>query len=96
MAEYINKAELMNERPEWLNKNMLSKEKSAHNQGWNECNDEWLNIIKAMPTIEIPEEPHFETEAEGIAYLVGAFSVALGKENEDELVSENSKNNLNV
>ena len=30
-----------------------------------------------VTTIEIPEEPYFETEAEGIAYLVGAFSVAL-------------------
>lgn len=53
MAEYINKAELWNERPEWLNQIMQREVDSAHNQGWNECNDEWLNIIKAMPTIDI-------------------------------------------
>lgn len=53
MTEYINKVKLWNKRPEWLNQIMQREIDSAHNRGWNECNDEWLNIIKSMPTTEI-------------------------------------------
>ena len=67
MAEYINKAELL----EQIGADSVGRE--------GQYGDEWIfmDTITDMPTIESPEAPPFKTEAEGIAYLVGTFSVAL-------------------
>ena len=66
MAEYVNKAEALKEVIRF-----------SQEEGSNTVCSKLYSDIGLMPTIEIPEEPHFETEAEGIAYLVGAFSTAL-------------------
>ena len=50
----INAEKLFNSRPEWLNENMEDKEKSAYNKGWNACNNEWCNMVKEQPAVEIP------------------------------------------
>lgn len=53
MTEYINKADVWNERPEWRNEYIAGGLDAAYNEGWNKCNNEWLDNIQAMPTIDI-------------------------------------------
>ena len=52
MIDTISRADAIEAKPEYRNEDMLDKEKSTYNKGWNDCNDAWAAIIKALPSAE--------------------------------------------
>lgn len=52
MTEFIDREELLNSRPEYLNPQMKDEIKSARHQGWNDCNSYYYNIIIEQPTVD--------------------------------------------
>lgn len=52
MTDTISRADAIEAKPEYRNEDMLDKEKSTYNKGWNDCNDAWVAIIKALPSAE--------------------------------------------
>lgn len=60
MAEFIDRKELLNSRPEYLNPQMKDEIKSARHQGWNDCNSYYYNIIIEQPTVDTVRHAHWE------------------------------------
>ena len=54
MSDPISRSDAIWAKPEYRNEDMLDKEKSTYNKGWNDCNDAWVAIIKALPSAEPP------------------------------------------
>ena len=54
MSDPISRSDAIGAKPEYRNEDMLDKEKSTYNKGWNDCNDAWVAIIKALPSAEPP------------------------------------------
>ena len=52
MTDLISRADAIEAKPEYRNEDMLDKEKSTYNKGWNDCNDAWVAIIKALPSAD--------------------------------------------
>ena len=52
MSDLISRADAIEAKPEYRNEDMLDKEKSTYNKGWNDCNDAWVAIIKALPSAD--------------------------------------------
>ena len=52
MIDTISRADAIEAKPEYRNEDMLDKEKSTYNKGWNDCNDAWVAIIKALPSAD--------------------------------------------
>ena len=48
--DLISRQDAIEAKPEYRNEDMLDKEKSTYNKGWNDCNDAWVAIIKAIPS----------------------------------------------
>lgn len=55
MSDPISRADAIEAKPEYRNEDMLDKEKSTYNKGWNDCNDAWVAIIKALPSADAVE-----------------------------------------
>ena len=51
-ADLISRADEIEAKPEYRNEDMWDKEKSTYNKGWNDCNDAWVAIIKALPSAD--------------------------------------------
>ena len=60
MADLIDRKELLNNRPEYLNPQMEDEIKSARHQGWNDCNSYYYNIIIKQPAVDIVRHAHWE------------------------------------
>lgn len=45
MVDLINRKELLNNRPEYLNPRMEDEIQSARHQGWNDCNSYYYDLI---------------------------------------------------
>lgn len=52
MSDLISRADAIDAKPEYRNEDMWDKEKSTYNKGWNDCNDAWVAIIKALPSAD--------------------------------------------
>lgn len=52
MTDLISRADAIEAKPEYRNEDMWDKEKSTYNKGWNDCNDAWVAIIKALPSAD--------------------------------------------
>ena len=52
MDDLIRRADAFEAKLEYRNEDMWDKEKSTYNKGWNDCNDAWVAIIKALPSAE--------------------------------------------
>ena len=61
MSDPISRSDAIWAKPEYRNEDMLDKEKSTYNKGWNDCNDAWVAIIKALPSADAV---HIETYRE--------------------------------
>lgn len=51
-GDLISRADAKEARPEYRNEDMLDNDKATYNKGWNDCNDAWIAIIKALPSAE--------------------------------------------
>jgi len=51
-GDLISRDDAIEAKLEYRNEDMLDKEKSTYNKGWNDCNDAWVAIIKALPSAE--------------------------------------------
>ena len=61
MSDPISRSDAIKAKPEYRNEDMLDKEKSTYNKGWNDCNDAWVAIIKALPSAEaVSMEEHIK------------------------------------
>lgn len=62
MDDLIDRKELLNNRPEYLNPKMEDEIQSARHKGWNDCNSYYYDLIVKQPKadtsnyIKIPEE----------------------------------------
>lgn len=62
MDDLIDRKELLNSRPEYLNPQMEDEIQSARHKGWNDCNSYYYDLIIGQPQadtsnyIKIPEE----------------------------------------
>nr|DAV45687.1 MAG TPA: hydrogenase/urease nickel incorporation protein [Caudoviricetes sp.] len=59
MADLIDREELLNNRPEYLNPQMEDEIKSARHQGWNDCNSYYYDLIIKQPTVETVKHAHW-------------------------------------
>lgn len=60
MADLIDREELLNNRPEYLNPQMEDEIASAGHQGWNDCNSYYYDLIIKQPTIDTERHAHWE------------------------------------
>ena len=60
MADLIDREELLNSRPEYFNPQMEDEIVSARNQGWNDCNSYYYDIIKEQPQADTERHAHWE------------------------------------
>lgn len=60
MIDSIDREELLNNRPEYLNTRMEDEIQSARHQGWNECNSYYYYLIIKQPTVETVKYAHWE------------------------------------
>lgn len=59
MADLIDRKELLNSRPEYLNPQMEDEIASARHQGWNDCNSYYYNLIIKQPTVDTERHAHW-------------------------------------
>lgn len=60
MADLIDRKELLNNRPEYLNPQMEDEIKSARHQGWNDCNSYYYDLIIKQPKVDKERHAHWE------------------------------------
>jgi hypothetical protein len=60
MDNLIDRKELLNNRPEYLNPQMEDKIASARHQGWNDCNGYYYDLIIKQPTVDTERHAHWE------------------------------------
>ena len=56
MDEYINREELINNRPEGRNPKQIGKEE--YNKGWNDCRSAFYALIEDMPAADVAPVRH--------------------------------------
>lgn len=66
MADLIDREELLNSRPEYRNPQMGDEIASARNQGWNDCNSYYYNLITKQPTVDTKRHTHWEYVSCGV------------------------------
>ncbi len=59
MAKLIDRGELLNNRPEYLNPQMEDEIASARHQGWNDCNSYYYDLIIKQPTVDTERHAHW-------------------------------------
>lgn len=59
MADLINREELLNNRPEYLNPQMEDKMQSARHRGWNDCNGYYYDLIVKQPKVDTDRHAHW-------------------------------------
>lgn len=62
MTDLIDRQELLNNRPEYLNPQMEDEIKSATHQGWNDCNSYYYNLITKQPTVDTEKHAYWIKE----------------------------------
>lgn len=58
----IDRNELLNNRPEYLNPQMEDEIASARHQGWNDCNSYYYDLIIKQPTVDTEQHAHWIKE----------------------------------
>ena len=71
MSDLIRREDAIEARTEYRNENMLDKEKATYNKGWNDCNDAWVAIIKALPSAEAVQGVWIEKDGELVCSVCG-------------------------
>lgn len=51
-VDLIDREELLNSRPEYLNPQMEDEIQSARHQGWNDCNSYYYDLIIKQPKVD--------------------------------------------
>lgn len=59
MADLLDREELLNNRPEYLNPQMEDEIQSARHKGWNDCNSYYYHLITKQPTVETVKHAHW-------------------------------------
>lgn len=59
MADFIDRQELLNNRPEYLNPRMEDEIESARHQGWNDCNSYYYDLIIKQPKVDTEQHAHW-------------------------------------
>lgn len=59
MTDLIDRQELLNNRPEYLNPQMEDEIKSATHQGWNDCNSYYYDLIIKQPKADTEQHAHW-------------------------------------
>lgn len=72
-TDLIRRADAIDAKPEYRNEDMWDKEKSTYNKGWNDCNDAWVAIIKALPSADVVSREEYEEVKAYMNTLVDAF-----------------------
>lgn len=62
MDNLIDREELLNNRPEYLNPQMEDEIASARHRGWNDCNSYYYNLITEQPTVDTEQHAHWIKE----------------------------------
>lgn len=62
MIDSIDREELLNNRPEYLNPRMEDEIQSAKHKGWNECNSYYYNLITKQPKVDTVRHAHWIKE----------------------------------
>lgn len=62
MADLIDRQELLNNRPEYLNPQMEDEIKSVRHQGWNDCNSYYYDLIIKQPKVDTEQHAHWIKE----------------------------------
>lgn len=52
MTDFIDREELLNNRPEYLNPQMEDEMQSARHRGWNDCNGYYYDLIIKQPKVD--------------------------------------------
>lgn len=59
MADSIDRKELLNNRPEYLNPTMEDEIQSARHKGWNDCNSYYCDLIIKQPKVDTERHAHW-------------------------------------
>ncbi len=59
MADSIDRKELLNNRPEYLNPQMEDEIQSARHKGWNDCNSYYYDLIIKQPKVDTERHAHW-------------------------------------
>lgn len=62
MDDLIDRQELLNNRPEYLNPQMEDEIESARHKGWNDCNSYYYNLIIKQPTVDTEQHAHWKED----------------------------------
>lgn len=59
MDDLIDRKELLNNRPEYLNPQMEDEIQSARHKGWNDCNSYYYDLIIKQPKVDTERHAHW-------------------------------------
>lgn len=69
MDDLIDRKELLNNRPEYLNPQMEDEIQSARHKGWNDCNSYYYDLIIKQPKVDTEQHAHWIEVGGGIGYV---------------------------
>lgn len=62
MADLIDRQELLNNRPEYLNPQMEDEIQSARHKGWNDCNSYYYDLIIKQPKADTEQHAQMKKD----------------------------------
>lgn len=69
MADLIDRQELLNNRPEYLNPQMEDEIQSARHKGWNDCNSYYYDLIIKQPKVDTERHAHWIVVGGDLGYV---------------------------
>lgn len=62
MTDLIDRQELLNNRPEYLNPQMEDEIESARHKGWNDCNSYYYDLIIKQPKVDTEQHAQMKKD----------------------------------
>ena len=69
MDNLVDREELLNNRPEYLNPQMEDEIVSARHQGWNDCNSCYYDLIIKQPKVDTEQHAHWIVVGGDLGYV---------------------------
>lgn len=69
MDDLIDRKELLNNRPEYLNPQMEDEIQSARHKGWNDCNSYYYDLIIKQPKVDTEKHAHWIVVGGDLGYV---------------------------
>lgn len=83
MSDLIDRQELLNNRPEYLNPQMEDEIQSARHQGWNDCNSYYYDLIIKQAKVDIEQHAHWIPLHSDVRYVTAKCSKCFSSKSEN-------------